>query len=117
MAFSDRCSEGAKRALALAQDAARSMGHNYVGSEHLLLGLINEGEGAAARALAAFNITADGVLCPKGNRLYTETSNPAKAEASDRASCLRRAAASASSLSMGTWLSPDSMRDMVERVE
>ena len=62
MAFSDRCSEGAKKALALAQDAARSMGHNYVGSEHLLLGLINEGEGAAARALAAFNITADGVL-------------------------------------------------------
>ena len=57
MAFSDRCSEGAKKALALAQDAARSMGHNYVGSEHLLLGLINEGEGAAARALAA-----DGVL-------------------------------------------------------
>ena len=48
MAFSDRCSEGAKKALALAQDAARSMGHNYVGSEHLLLGLINEGEGAAA---------------------------------------------------------------------
>ena len=46
MAFSDRCSEGAKKALALAQDAARSMGHNYVGSEHLLLGLINEGEGA-----------------------------------------------------------------------
>ena len=33
MAFSDRCSEGAKKALALAQDAARSMGHNYVGSE------------------------------------------------------------------------------------
>ena len=62
MAFSDRCSEGAKKALALAQDAARSMGHNYVGSEHLLLGLINEGEGAAARALAAFSITADGVL-------------------------------------------------------
>ena len=62
MAFSDRCSEGAKKALALAQDAARSMGHNYVGSEHLLLGLINEGEGAAARALAAFNITAEGVL-------------------------------------------------------
>ena len=58
MAFSDRCSEGAKKALALAQDAARSMGHNYVGSEHLLLGLINEGEGAAARALAAFSITA-----------------------------------------------------------
>lgn len=49
------------KALALAQEAARDMGHNYVGSEHLLLGLINEGEGAAAKALAAFNITAQGV--------------------------------------------------------
>ena len=40
MSFLDRCTEGAKRALALAQEAARAMGHNYVGSEHLLLGLI-----------------------------------------------------------------------------
>ncbi len=62
MAFSDRCNEGAKKALALAQEAARSMGHNYVGSEHLLLGLINEADGAAAHALCAFNITAEGVL-------------------------------------------------------
>ena len=61
MAISDRCNEGAQKALALAQEAARDMGHNYVGSEHLLLGLINEGEGAAAKALAAFNITAQGV--------------------------------------------------------
>ena len=56
MAISDRCNEVAQKALALAQEAARDMGHNYVGSEHLLLCLINEGEGAAAKALAAFNI-------------------------------------------------------------
>ena len=53
MDFIDRFTEGARRALALSQDSAKEMGHNYVGSEHLLLGLIKEGEGAAARALAA----------------------------------------------------------------
>ncbi len=56
MGFLERCTEGARRALALAQEAAREMGHNYVGSEHLLLGLIREGEGAAAKALAAFHV-------------------------------------------------------------
>ncbi|MBE5785052.1 MAG: ATP-dependent Clp protease ATP-binding subunit [Clostridiales bacterium] len=59
MSFLERCTEGAKRALALAQEAAREMGHNYVGSEHLLLGLIREGEGAAAKALAAFHVEED----------------------------------------------------------
>ena len=50
MDFIDRFTEGARRALALSQDSAKEMGHNYVGSEHLLLGLIKEGEGAAALA-------------------------------------------------------------------
>lgn len=58
MGFSERCTEGSQRALALAQEAAKEMGHNYVGSEHLLLGLIREDEGAAAKALAALGITA-----------------------------------------------------------
>jgi len=43
----------AKRVLELAVDEARRMGHNYVGTEHLLLGLIREGEGVAARVLNA----------------------------------------------------------------
>ncbi len=43
----------AKRVLELAVDEARRMGHSYVGTEHLLLGLIREGEGVAARALAS----------------------------------------------------------------
>ncbi|WP_027718378.1 ATP-dependent Clp protease ATP-binding subunit [Desulfovirgula thermocuniculi] len=43
----------AKRVLELALDEARRMGHNYVGTEHLLLGLIREGEGVAARALVS----------------------------------------------------------------
>ena len=57
MGFSERCTQGAQRALALAQEAARDMGHNYVGSEHLLLGLLREEEGAAAKALASLNIS------------------------------------------------------------
>jgi len=44
----------AKRVLELSVDEARKMGHNYVGTEHLLLGLIREGEGMAAQILNAF---------------------------------------------------------------
>jgi len=47
MAFTPR----AKRVLELALDEARRLGHNYIGTEHLLLGLIREGEGVAARVL------------------------------------------------------------------
>jgi ATP-dependent Clp protease ATP-binding subunit ClpC len=46
----------AKRVLELAIDEARRLGHNYVGTEHLLLGLIREGEGIAARVLAASGV-------------------------------------------------------------
>merc|ERR1712032_1067166 len=41
----------AKRVLELSLDEARQIGHNYIGTEHLLLGLIREGEGVAARVL------------------------------------------------------------------
>ena len=43
----------AEEVLRLSQEAAEDLGHGYVGSEHLLLGLIREGEGVAAKALAA----------------------------------------------------------------
>lgn len=47
----------AKRVLELAVDEGRQMGHNYVGTEHILLGLIREGEGVAAQVLK--NLGAD----------------------------------------------------------
>jgi diadenosine tetraphosphate (Ap4A) HIT family hydrolase len=47
----DRFNDRAKRVLALAQDEAIRFNHNYIGTEHLLLGLIREGEGVAARVL------------------------------------------------------------------
>lgn len=52
----DRFNDRAKRALALAQDEAVRFNHNYIGPEHLLLGLIREGEGVAGRALHAAGI-------------------------------------------------------------
>lgn len=53
--------EKAKIAINEAHDAAAEMGHNYIGSEHLMLGLIREGSGVAAKALENAGITADGV--------------------------------------------------------
>src|SRR5207237_10802379 len=52
----DRFNDRAKRVLALAQDEAIRFNHNYIGVEHLLLGLMREGEGAAARALDSLGI-------------------------------------------------------------
>ena len=51
----------AKRVLELAIDEARRMGHNYVGTEHLLLGLIREGEGVAAQVLSSLGVDAEKV--------------------------------------------------------
>lgn len=52
----DRFNDRAKRVLALAQDEAVRFGHNYIGPEHLLLGLVREGEGAAARTLGSLGV-------------------------------------------------------------
>lgn len=46
----------AKRVLELSWDEARQLGHNYIGSEHLLLGIVREGDGVAARVLDKFGI-------------------------------------------------------------
>jgi Clp amino terminal domain, pathogenicity island component len=55
--FTDR----GRRAVHLAQEEARLLGHNYLGTEHILLGLLYEGEGVAARALASLGITREDV--------------------------------------------------------
>ena len=52
----DRFNDRAKRVLALAQDEAVRFNHTYIGAEHLLLGLVREGDGAAARALDALGV-------------------------------------------------------------
>ncbi len=57
----ERFTDRARRVIVLAQEEARSLKHNYLGTEHILLGLIKEGEGVAAKALEALNISFDAV--------------------------------------------------------
>jgi len=56
MAFFGRFTEKAQRALVYAQEEAQNMGHNYVGTEHMLLGLIREEGGLASKVLSGLNI-------------------------------------------------------------
>jgi ATP-dependent Clp protease ATP-binding subunit ClpC len=53
----ERFTERARRVVVLAQEESRLLGHNYIGTEHLLLGLLAEKEGVAARALESLNVT------------------------------------------------------------
>ena len=50
-------SEHAREALRLADDEARALHHSYIGTEHLLLGLLREQDGTAVRALTSFDVT------------------------------------------------------------
>jgi len=78
MAFFGRFTEGAQRALIYAQEEARALGHSYVGTEHLLLGLLKEGEGAASKVLQRLGIDIESVrkqveeLVGKGNYNFNE---------------------------------------------
>src|SRR6058998_3458922 len=72
----------AKKVLELALDEARRLGHNYIGTEHLLLGLIREGEGVAARVLEAMGADLERVraqvvylLGEEGTTAYTKQSS------------------------------------------
>jgi ATP-dependent Clp protease ATP-binding subunit ClpA len=53
----ERFTDRARRVVVLAQEEARGLRHNYIGTEHILLGLLREGEGVAAKALKPFNVT------------------------------------------------------------
>jgi ATP-dependent Clp protease ATP-binding subunit ClpC len=57
----ERFTDRARRVVVLAQEEARMLNHNYIGTEHILLGLIHEGEGVAAKALDSLNISLDAV--------------------------------------------------------
>jgi ATP-dependent Clp protease ATP-binding subunit ClpC len=55
----ERFTDRARRVVVLAQEEARMLNHNYIGTEHILLGLIREGAGVAARALEALGFSPD----------------------------------------------------------
>jgi len=57
----ERFTDRARRVVGLAQEEAKRLDHNYVGTEHILLGLIGEGDGVAAKALKSLGISLDAV--------------------------------------------------------
>jgi ATP-dependent Clp protease ATP-binding subunit ClpC len=57
----ERFTERARRVVVLAQEEASALNHNHIGTEHLLLGLVRDGEGVAARALQELEISLDAV--------------------------------------------------------
>jgi ATP-dependent Clp protease ATP-binding subunit ClpC len=57
----ERFTDRARRVVVLAQEEARMLNHDYIGTEHLLLGLIREGDGYAARTLELLGISLDAV--------------------------------------------------------
>jgi ATP-dependent Clp protease ATP-binding subunit ClpC len=61
VAVFERFTERARQVVVLAQDEARTLGHDYIGAEHLLLGLLREEEGIAARALRFLDVSIEGV--------------------------------------------------------
>jgi len=57
----ERFTDRARRVVVLAQEEARMLNHDYIGTEHILLGLIHEGEGVACKALQALGVNLDAV--------------------------------------------------------
>ena len=57
----ERFTDRARRVVVLAQEEARLLNHSYIGTEHILLGLIHEGEGVAAKALESLGISLEAV--------------------------------------------------------
>jgi len=57
----ERFTERARQVVVLAQEEARTLKHNYIGTEHILLGLLREEEGLAARVLESLDITVERV--------------------------------------------------------
>jgi ATP-dependent Clp protease ATP-binding subunit ClpC len=57
----ERFTDRARQVVVFAQDEARALKHNYIGTEHILLGLLREEDGVAARVLASLGLTVDDV--------------------------------------------------------
>ncbi|MEU8403715.1 Clp protease N-terminal domain-containing protein, partial [Nonomuraea sp. NPDC048892] len=57
----EKFTDQARRSVVLAQEEARTLNHNFIGTEHILLGLIHEGKGVAAKALESLGVSLEGV--------------------------------------------------------
>ncbi|MGH3070003.1 MAG: Clp protease N-terminal domain-containing protein [Streptosporangiaceae bacterium] len=74
----ERFTDRARRTVVLAQEEARGLNHNYIGTEHILLGLIREGDGVAARVLDRFGVTPAGTREEVIDRVGTGNQEPPK---------------------------------------
>src|SRR6476469_9950609 len=81
----DKFTDRPRKVLTLAQDEAQRFNHNYIGTEHLLLGLVREGEGIAARVLENMNVDLDKVR-HEVIRVLSQSSAAAPAQETKRAS-------------------------------
>ncbi|HWC10321.1 MAG TPA: Clp protease N-terminal domain-containing protein [Acidimicrobiales bacterium] len=72
----ERFTDRARRVVVLAQEEARLLDHNYIGTEHLLLALVHEGEGVAARALEQLGISLEAVRTQVEEIIGTGGSSP-----------------------------------------
>src|SRR5438105_15961381 len=61
LACFERFTDRARRVVVLAQEESRMLNHNYIGTEHILLGLVHEGKGVAAKALESLGISLEAV--------------------------------------------------------
>ncbi|MGH3472809.1 MAG: Clp protease N-terminal domain-containing protein, partial [Nocardioidaceae bacterium] len=73
----ERFTDRARRVVVLAQEEARMLSHNYIGTEHILLGLIHEGEGVAAKALESLGISLEAVREKVEETIGPASSTPA----------------------------------------
>ena len=72
----ERFTDRARRVVVLAQEEARLLSHNYIGTEHLLLGLIHEGEGLAAKSLESLGVTLEQVRAQVEEMIGVGTATP-----------------------------------------
>src|SRR4028118_1184514 len=92
----ERFTERARQVVVLAQEEARTLKHNYIGTEHILLGLLREEEGLAARVLESLDITVERVRARAGCARGRGVAAPAswRATPSPPGGCARKSCAS-----------------------
>ena len=101
----ERFTDRARRVVVLAQEEARGLNHNYIGTEHILLGLIHEGEGVARKALESLGISLEAVreqvqeIIGQGQQAPTGTSRSRRAPRRSSSSACARPCSSATTTS------------------
>jgi ATP-dependent Clp protease ATP-binding subunit ClpC len=104
----ERFTDRARRVVVLAQEEARLLNHSYIGTEHILLGLIHEGEGVAAKALESLGISLEAVRSQVEEIIGQGGSSPSGHISSSR--CARRSSSVTTTSAPSTSSSGSSAR-------